>query len=321
MSGNRNRVERKKVLLMGKSGAGKTSMRSIIFANYMANDVQRLGVTMEIEHAHVRMLGNLTVNLWDCGGQDTFMENYFIHQKENIFSGASVLIYVLDIKSEKPDADLEGYRECLKAISDYGAEGHKIFALVHKMDLIENIHERNLKFEQKRVELEKFAAEHGCQVDCSKTSIWDKTLYSAWSRIVTQLVPNRQKLQQELNNFVKLSEADEVMLFEKNTYLNLCYVNRSNPSGYNDGSAELAEKMEELSHHMKSFKTICYRNATSYKSVEIKNSRNSIIMSEFTEYTIIMLISYNPDIPLKIWRENILRVKPRFDRLDAKKSR
>ena len=45
MSGNRNRVERKKVLLMGKSGAGKTSMRSIIFANYMANDVQRLGTT------------------------------------------------------------------------------------------------------------------------------------------------------------------------------------------------------------------------------------------------------------------------------------
>ena len=86
------------------------------------------------------------------------------------------------------------------------------------------------------------------------------------------------------------------MLFEKNTYLNLCYVNRSNPNGVNDGSAELAEKMEKLSHHMKLFKNCCYRNATTYKSVEIKNSRHSMIMSEFTEYTIIMLISYNPDI-------------------------
>ena len=47
------------------------------------------------------------------------------------------------------------------------------------------------------------------KVDCAKTSITDKTLYSAWSRIVTQLVPNRQKLQLELKNFVKLSEADE----------------------------------------------------------------------------------------------------------------
>lgn len=39
---------------MGKSGAGKTSMRSIIFANYIARDTNRLGPTMEVEHAHVK---------------------------------------------------------------------------------------------------------------------------------------------------------------------------------------------------------------------------------------------------------------------------
>lgn len=30
---------------MGKSGSGKTSMRSIIFANYIARDTSRLGAT------------------------------------------------------------------------------------------------------------------------------------------------------------------------------------------------------------------------------------------------------------------------------------
>lgn len=56
-----------KVLLMGKSGSGKTSMRSecfqiivffyfrsIIFANYISRDTNRLGPTIEVEHAHVR---------------------------------------------------------------------------------------------------------------------------------------------------------------------------------------------------------------------------------------------------------------------------
>ena len=43
MTGKKREFERKKVLLMGKSGAGKTSMRSIIFASWIANDVQRLG--------------------------------------------------------------------------------------------------------------------------------------------------------------------------------------------------------------------------------------------------------------------------------------
>jgi Ras-related GTP-binding protein A/B len=69
---------KKKVLLMGKSGSGKTSMRSIIFANYIARDTRRLGATIDVEHSHVRLLGNLTLNLWDCGGQVSTPQNYFL---------------------------------------------------------------------------------------------------------------------------------------------------------------------------------------------------------------------------------------------------
>ena len=83
---------KKKVLLMGKSGSGKTSMRSIIFANYIARDTRRLGATIDVEHSHVRLLGNLTLNLWDCGGQEAFMENYFASQRENIFRNVEVQI-------------------------------------------------------------------------------------------------------------------------------------------------------------------------------------------------------------------------------------
>lgn len=87
-------MAKKKVLLMGKSGAGKTSMRSIIFSNYIARDTRRLGATsksprnersgliqrpyclVDVEQNHVRFLGNLVLNLWDCGGQEGFMDNY-----------------------------------------------------------------------------------------------------------------------------------------------------------------------------------------------------------------------------------------------------
>jgi Ras-related GTP-binding protein A/B len=63
------------ILLMGRSGAGKTSMRSIIFANYMARDTRKLGATsklladlVNVEQSHIRFLGSLTLSLWDCGG-------------------------------------------------------------------------------------------------------------------------------------------------------------------------------------------------------------------------------------------------------------
>jgi hypothetical protein len=31
-----------------------------------------------------------TLNLWDCGGQEAFMENYFASQRENIFRNVEV---------------------------------------------------------------------------------------------------------------------------------------------------------------------------------------------------------------------------------------
>jgi len=307
---------------MGKSGAGKTSMRSIIFSQFMANEVNSFGVTMEVEHANVRLLGNLTVNLWDCGGQEQFMETYFRDQTENIFGGAAVLIYVLDIMSEKPNDDLKGFADCIQAIAKY-SENSKVFVLVHKMDLLneENAQEPGIKekkFAAKKAELEEIASKFSIKIDCSKTSIWDKTLYSAWSKILTQLVPNRTKLETELCRFVEETEADEVMLFEKNTFLNICYKDRSNNA---IDENELNERLEELSHHMKNYKMICSRNTTNYTDFEIKCSRNTIVISEFTDYTFIMVVSYNPQITTRYWRENIKRAKPRFDRLNQKTRR
>jgi Ras-related GTP-binding protein A/B len=68
MDSSKPKEQKQKVLLMGKSGSGKSSMRSIIFSNYVAKDVRRLGATIDVEHSRVKFLGNLVLNLWDCGG-------------------------------------------------------------------------------------------------------------------------------------------------------------------------------------------------------------------------------------------------------------
>jgi len=68
MDTSKLKEQKQKVLLMGKSGSGKSSMRNIIFSNYVAKDVRRLGATIDVEHSRVKFLGNLVLNLWDCGG-------------------------------------------------------------------------------------------------------------------------------------------------------------------------------------------------------------------------------------------------------------
>ena len=114
------------------------------------------------------------------------------------------------------------------------------------------------------------------------------------------------------------------MLFEKNTFLNICYQDRHHDSVQDEN--ELNERLEELrnvflefylktlrisfsiiwwknakSHHMKTYKMICSRNTTDYTNFEIKCSRNTIVISEFTEYTFIMVVSHNPQISKCFW--------------------
>ena len=47
-----------------------------------------------------RLLGNLVLNLWDCGGQEAFMENYFASQRDNIFRNVEVKTFEIVVKSE-----------------------------------------------------------------------------------------------------------------------------------------------------------------------------------------------------------------------------
>jgi Ras-related GTP-binding protein A/B len=78
------RQKQRKVLLMGKSGAGKSSMRAVVFSNYVAKDVRRLGATIDVEHSNIKFMGNLMLNLWDCGGY--VHSGYFFHLKSCHFT-------------------------------------------------------------------------------------------------------------------------------------------------------------------------------------------------------------------------------------------
>jgi len=47
------------------------------------------------------------------------------------------------------------------------------------------------------------------------TSIWDDTLYKAWSSIVQMLLPNMTWIKENLKQFCTMCDCDEIVLFEK----------------------------------------------------------------------------------------------------------
>ncbi|KAK2070433.1 hypothetical protein P8C59_004923 [Phyllachora maydis] len=308
------KVKKQKVLLMGKSGSGKSSMRSIIFSNYVARDTRRLGATIDIELSHVKFLGNLTLNLWDCGGQEAFMENYLSQQRAHVFSNVGVLIYVFDIESRDTERDMATYVNILSALVQYSREA-RVFVLVHKMDLVQPA-TREALYEAHVARVREKTAEAVAMVRKQKhdtpqepvqqqqqqqqqqqnqqpqqqaaptpdvvvslqpfaTSIWDQSLYKAWASIIHDLVPNLALIEEHLASLGRAVDATEMLLFERTSFL---VVSRwTSP----DGDANpFADRFERMSNILKSWKhtaskyTGTSRNSEQFVVFEYKAGTN-----------------------------------------------
>ena len=85
-----------KILILGRPGVGKTSLKSIIFENKTPNDTFKLGSTNEIQELHLNFLNNFPVTILDFSSKDDYTKQYFTTKKETIFSNVGALIFVVE---------------------------------------------------------------------------------------------------------------------------------------------------------------------------------------------------------------------------------
>lgn len=256
-------------------------MRSIIFSNYSAFDTRRLGATIDVEHSHLRFLGNMTLNLWDCGGQDVFMDNYFTTQKDHIFKMVQVLIHVFDVESKSINKDIEIFVNALTNLQKFSPDA-KIFVLLHKMDLVQ-IDKREELFVIMMEKLQKISNPFQFKLHGFPTSIWDESLYKAWSLIVCSLIPNMNLFNTNLVKFNQILEAEEIILFEKTTFLvisSTASIEKQNQlQNANDlnGSTDSLDpkRFEKISNIMKTYKQSISKLRSNFQNLVIRGSNGS----------------------------------------------
>lgn len=303
---------KKKVLLMGKSGSGKTSMRSIIFANYIARDTRRLGATIDVEHSHVKLLGSLTLHLWDCGGQDQFMQNYIGARRDNIFTDVAVLIYVFDVESRELEKDREYYRKCLEAITQSSPKA-KIVCLIHKIDLIEE-DRRDVIFQERCKEIKELSKHMECHY--YKSSIWDETLYKAWSSIAHLLIPNIEEIENFLEEFADIYNAEEILLFERATFLMIAKTKeKKSNTTINQSKFGDKQRFEKFSNIIKRFKMSCGRVAAQFSSMEVRNKNFSAFLEMFSPFTVICVIMPKCSFSSKLMSMGIASARKNFKKI------
>ncbi|GAA5978181.1 hypothetical protein JCM10908_004260 [Rhodotorula pacifica] len=359
---------RKKVLLMGKSGSGKTSMRAIIFKSQLAADTRRLGATIDVENSQIKFLGGLRLDLWDCGGQDSFMDSHLTAQSSTVFRSVHSLIYIFDAESpELLTSDTVYFLKCLRALRDQnpsssssssnannGAsssssaaaangngssasndEGPTVFVLLHKMDLVP-VDQQASKLAEFEGEVTKKAREGGYKggMQFYGTSIWNETLYKAWSVVMANLMPSLSSLRTHLNHFLDLSGASEIVLFERTTFLVISSVTRTpqkriagesegNGSQEQDDGEEEDEskewderRFERISTMVKAFKLGCSKIRSPFSSLAVSTQHYTAVLDALSPETYILVVAKG-HIQTAALELNIRLARPHFATLEA----
>lgn len=237
--------------------------------------------------------------------QDAFMDSYLNTQRSTIFSDAQVLIYVFDIESRSLAHDLETYALVITALKSYSPQA-QVFCLVHKMDLVQSEHRERIYEDRCRMIEER---SQGMSLEVFASSIWDQTLYKAWAGIVHKMIPDLSKIEKFLRSFAKGIEAEEIVLFERSTFLTVTSVDTtaSGEGGeYDQGNATEdtanpnPDRFERISNIMKSYKHIVARatkgpsssnvSAAGFVLYKVQTPTFNAFLARFTENTYISVV-------------------------------
>nr|CCC94918.1 unnamed protein product [Trypanosoma congolense IL3000] len=289
------------------------------------------------------MLNNLYLNLWDCGGQHRYVAEYLNRQRDCIFRSVGVFLFVFDINSmsrensdaceenctewSRPDM-LEYFQAAMQCIRTYSPQA-KVFVLLHKMDLIQQ-RLRSSIFQSRKEEILKRVVsgdEPAADIQFFATSIYDDTLYLAYSNIVRSLIPHGYVLKREMEKLLVSCNAAEVALYERSTFLCLTHVSRiSNLDDNDEGLSGVDDdndvapilscsecRTTKVSETVKHFKLSCMNNATSLEGYQITTDTFTALLHPFTSCTYVLIFSEDTSISVELHRVNVCSARHEFE--------
>ena len=295
-------LDTRKLVMMGRKNAGKTSIHSILFSDFTAYQTKSIPFTTNINESNVMFLGyKLRIN--DCGGQDDLMSHYVRDVPHQVFGDVQFLVYVFDIQFKNEDQDLQIYKEIVQSLLMH-SEKAKIFVLLHKLDLIAPT-KRSAVFEEYKRKIQNITPEEHI-IDIFGTSIWNESLYYAWSVIIKHIIPDITFFNTILSSMAKLIQCEEIIVVEKASFLIIGSYNKDTKDAKN------ILKYERISTLVKNFKIGCSKKGKEIESIVIRNQDFTIVLEVFTKNTFILLMFYDKDLQPSLVSLNIKLVHDWF---------
>ena len=121
------------------------------------------------------------------------------------------------------------------------------------------------------------------------------------------MIPNVEMLETQLRSFCDICKSDEVVLFERATFLVVAHATHKQHSDMH--------RFEKISNIIKQFKLSCSKSACQFASMQVQNSMFTAFIDGFTAHTYIMVVTSDPVVQPAATLMNIETARSYFDKL------
>ena len=289
------------IIVLGKLQSGKSSIERILFSTHLPNNKQN-----ETDN-QIQFLGSHSLHFWDGTTAKEFTDHYTKLQKlppSNQQKKITALIYVFDATSITFEEDIKQYREIIERLYSISPDT-KIFALIHKIDVFDD-EMKDYEYLQKEGKI--ILVSKPFKTMCYATSIYDESLYTAWSNITYSLIPKISEVEKKLNIFCEFIQADEIVVYEASSLLVITYSSRN--------EIEESRRFENISISIKSFcHTCCQFKKAPFSSIKVELADKKMYFDSFTSNTYIMIVFSDPCLTFTNVETNVKAIKGKFEEL------
>jgi Ras-related GTP-binding protein C/D len=201
------------ILLCGLPRAGKTSVANVVFKKMSPHETLFLEATQKPEQRSLGHTNGLVpFTLWDYPGVYNYddMDN-------DLFRKTGAIVFVMDAQSDD-------YTEAVALAGKLITRSHRsnpsigYDILIHKVDgdmFLSEDHKVECQRDiQQMLERELRNAQVDVPVLYHRTSIYEYSVFEAFSKLVQKLIPNLPVLEQLLDNLINASKMEKVYLFD-----------------------------------------------------------------------------------------------------------
>lgn len=200
-----------RLLLMGQRRSGKSSISSVVFHKLAPNETLFLESTARIQKD--TMSSFMDFQIWDFPGQIDVYDNPSFDM-DAIFGGLGALIWVIDAQDDYLEAVARLNVTILALQRSYPNINIEVF--IHKVDGLSDDYKLDIQRDI-TIRIQDELSDHGFEnapVTFHLTSIYNHSIFEAFSKVIQKLIPRLGTLESMLTNLCRTCRFEKAYLFD-----------------------------------------------------------------------------------------------------------